>query len=87
MYNSFKPGQVWLDTNGKPIQAHGFSVFYKDGTWYWYGENKEKTDGTPYEELLKDADVLQHILYNASNQVEEKYAVRYAKLKEELGLI
>lgn len=49
--------------------------------------DKEKTDGTPYEELLKDADVLQHVLYNASLPVEEKYAVRYAKLKEELGLI
>lgn len=47
MYNSFKPGQVWKDTNGKPIQAHGFSVFYneKDRTYYWYGENKEKTKG------------------------------------------
>lgn len=47
MYNSIKPGQVWLDTNGKPIQAHGFSVFYneKDGLYYWYGENKEKTKG------------------------------------------
>ena len=27
-YKSFHPGQVWLDTNGNPIQAHGFSVFY-----------------------------------------------------------
>ena len=45
MYNSIRPGQIWLDTNGKPIQAHGFSVFHKDGTWYWYGENKEKSDG------------------------------------------
>lgn len=44
-YTSIRPGKKWLDTNGKPIQAHGFSVFYKDGTWYWYGENKEKTDG------------------------------------------
>lgn len=43
VYNSIRPGEVWLDTNGKPIQAHGFSVFYKDGTYYWYGENKEKT--------------------------------------------
>jgi hypothetical protein len=42
-YNSIFPGQTWLDTNGNPIQAHGFSVFYKDGTYYWYGENKEKT--------------------------------------------
>lgn len=42
-----RPGNLWLDTNGKPIQAHGFSVFYneQDNLWYWYGENKEKTDG------------------------------------------
>jgi hypothetical protein len=42
-YNSIIPGETWLDTNGKPIQAHGFSVFYKDGIYYWYGENKEFT--------------------------------------------
>lgn len=49
-YNSIKPGQVWLDTNGKPIQAHGFSVFYneKEQLYYWYGENKEKTKGGPF---------------------------------------
>lgn len=45
MYNSFKPGQIWLDTEGKRIQAHGGSVMYIDGTYYFYGENKEKTDG------------------------------------------
>lgn len=47
LYNSFHPGEEWLDTAGKPIQAHGFSVFYseKDGVYYWYGENKEKTKG------------------------------------------
>lgn len=41
-YNSFRPGKKWLDTNGKPIQAHGFSVFYneKEGLYYWYGENR-----------------------------------------------
>ena len=42
-YHSITPGATWLDTDGKPIQAHGFSVFYKDGTYYWYGENKEYT--------------------------------------------
>src|SRR4051812_12633757 len=42
-YHSITPGATWLDTDGKPIQAHGFSVFYKDGTYYWYGENKEFT--------------------------------------------
>lgn len=43
MNTSIKPGQIWRDTEGKPIQAHGFSVFYKDGLYYWYGENKEFT--------------------------------------------
>jgi len=42
-YDSIKPGQEWLDTDGKPIQAHGASMFYENGTFYWYGENKEKT--------------------------------------------
>lgn len=45
IYHSFHPGQVWLDTEGKRIQAHGGSVMYLDGTYYWYGENKEKTNG------------------------------------------
>ena len=44
-YNSICPGKEWLDTNGKPIQAHGFQVFYneQEKLWYWYGENKEDT--------------------------------------------
>ena len=45
VYDAFYPGQVWYDTEGKRIQAHGGSVMYLDGTYYWYGENKEKTDG------------------------------------------
>lgn len=45
VYDKFYPGKVWLDTEGKRIQAHGGSVMYIDGTYYWYGENKEKTDG------------------------------------------
>lgn len=44
-YHSIRPGQIWLDTEGKRIQAHGGSVLYLDGTYYWYGENKEKTTG------------------------------------------
>lgn len=45
MLNSFHPGKVWLDTSGKRIQAHGGSVIFIDGTYYWYGENKKKTNG------------------------------------------
>jgi hypothetical protein len=43
MNNSIRPGQVWNDTNGNRIQAHGGSIHHEDGTFYWYGENKEKT--------------------------------------------
>lgn len=44
-YKSFKPGKAWLDIKGKPIQAHGFSVFYDEQSklYYWFGENKEHT--------------------------------------------
>ena len=41
MYDAFYPGQVWLDTNGNRIQAHGGSLIYLDGVYYWYGENKD----------------------------------------------
>ncbi|MDQ0114215.1 family 43 glycosylhydrolase [Paenibacillus harenae] len=42
---SFNPGDVWTDTNGAPIQAHGGGIMYDDQTskYYWYGE--DKTDG------------------------------------------
>ncbi|MHA6483299.1 family 43 glycosylhydrolase [Paenibacillus sp. strain BS8-2] len=43
MQTSIKPGQVWLDTEGKRIQAHGGSIYYENDTFYWYGEDKEKT--------------------------------------------
>lgn len=37
--------RVWFDASGKPIQAHGGSIFYENETYYWYGENKEHTTG------------------------------------------
>jgi hypothetical protein len=42
-YQSIKPGQVWLDTEGKRIQAHGGSILTVGDTFYWYGENKENS--------------------------------------------
>lgn len=44
-YDAVHPGQVWLDTNGRRIQAHAGGIIEEDGTYYWYGENKEFTDG------------------------------------------
>ncbi|WP_160724309.1 family 43 glycosylhydrolase [Bacillus sp. USDA818B3_A] len=39
---SYKPGQVWNDTNGAPIQAHGGGIMYDEQSkkYYWYGEDK-----------------------------------------------
>ena len=44
-YNTFRPGQEWLDTSGKVIQAHGGQVVpSKDATgrtiYYLYGEDR-----------------------------------------------
>lgn len=43
--NRIVPGALWLDTDGKPIQAHGASLIHVGKTFYWYGENKERTNG------------------------------------------
>lgn len=45
IYTNIRPGKIWLDTEEKPIQAHGFSVFYDENRkrYCWYGENKEYT--------------------------------------------
>lgn len=36
-----RPGAAWLDTAGRPINAHGGGMLHHEGTYYWYGENKE----------------------------------------------
>ena len=36
----FAPGEVWLDTDGNPINAHGGGIMLHEGTYYWYGEMK-----------------------------------------------
>ena len=46
MYNCFRPGKIWYDTEGKRIQAHGGSLLYAQNTFFWYGENKEGITGT-----------------------------------------
>lgn len=36
----FAPGEVWLDTDGRAINAHGGGILYFQGVYYWYGEFK-----------------------------------------------
>ncbi len=40
----FRPGELWPDTNGVPINAHGGGFLFRNGTYYWFGEFK--TEGT-----------------------------------------
>ena len=33
-------GEIWRDTDGNIINAHGGGMLYHEGTYYWYGEFK-----------------------------------------------
>lgn len=44
-----RPAEVWKDTNGKPIDAHGGGVLFHNGTYYWYGEIKQGKTYLPKE--------------------------------------
>ncbi|MGE5418594.1 MAG: glycoside hydrolase family 43 protein [Chloroflexota bacterium] len=48
---SFRPGQVWPDSDGRHINAHGGAVLLHDGTYYWFGESRlprQEKDRTRY---------------------------------------
>jgi hypothetical protein len=36
----FTPGEIWPDTDGVHINAHGGGILFHDGTYYWFGEHK-----------------------------------------------
>ena len=37
---TIRPGSVFVDTDGVPINAHGGGFLFHDDTYYWYGEIK-----------------------------------------------
>lgn len=39
-FASFRPGEVWLDESGVPINAHGGGILFHEGRYYWFGEHK-----------------------------------------------
>lgn len=39
-HRSFKPGEIWRDTAGVHINAHGGGFYYENGVYYWFGEHK-----------------------------------------------
>src|ERR1035441_1261580 len=39
----FVPGDVWRDTDGQAINAHGGGILLHEGVYYWYGELDRKS--------------------------------------------
>lgn len=37
----FEPSKIWLDTDGKPINAHAAGILFSKGKYYWFGEIKK----------------------------------------------
>lgn len=37
---NFTPGELWNDTDGYPINAHGGGILLHEGVYYWFGEYK-----------------------------------------------
>lgn len=70
---SFHPGEIWRDTDGKPIQAHGGGILYDNGLYYWFGENK---DGENYLDeskgFLHRVDVIGISCYSSSDLLNWK---------------
>jgi hypothetical protein len=40
--NVIRPGEVWPDSDGNHIQAHGGGIIKNGDTYYWYGEQRRK---------------------------------------------
>ncbi|MCC5928655.1 MAG: family 43 glycosylhydrolase [Cyclobacteriaceae bacterium] len=38
--DSIFPGQLWQDSKGNPINAHGGAVIFHEGIYYWHGTHK-----------------------------------------------
>lgn len=46
---AIKPGEVWRDTAGRVIQAHGAGMLQVGKTYYWFGE--DKTHGYAFQNV------------------------------------
>jgi len=37
-----KNGILWKDVHGEPIHAHGGTIIFHEGYFYWYGEDRRE---------------------------------------------
>lgn len=70
---AFRPGEVWFDTDGRPVQAHGGGMLFVDGTYYWFGENKDGPNYLdPTRGPLHRVDVIGISCYSSTDLVHWK---------------
>ena len=50
-HGEFRPGELWSDEKGVPINAHGGGVLSHDGVYYWFGEHKIEGDAGNYAQV------------------------------------
>lgn len=70
-----KNGQIWKDTDGNDIQAHGGCIIEHKGIFYWYGENKglpNSTGGGPNTANEHRVDVIGVSCYSSKDLVNWK---------------
>lgn len=44
VYKSFRPGEMWFDTDSNIINAHGGGILFHEGVYYWFGEYRYGRD-------------------------------------------
>jgi len=47
----FRPGELWMDDKGVPINAHGGGILLHDGVYYWFGEHKIEGNAGNYAQV------------------------------------
>ena len=65
-------GEIWYDTDGNVLHAHGGHMLYREGQWYWYGENRTENR---YVSVYRSEDLLnwtfcRHVLTTDSPTAE-----------------
>lgn len=67
---TIRPGEVWLDDRGKPIQAHGGGITKVNDTYYWFGEDRsaDNPPGIPIISCYASKDLVN---WSFRNQVEK----------------
>ena len=68
----FHPGNIWKDTNGEFINAHGGGILYHEGTYYWYGEIK-KGETYTHNGSMDRVDAGGVSCYSSRNLIDWKY--------------